>query len=340
MNDENGTLCCFSTVERFLSAAPLTAHAIAKGCRPFLSGEEVKRRTEAITEDSKLLGLSWSVGQTTMGEQLLIPFYDIPGTDFGKTDACEKEPDESQKAHGIGLNWGGLLRFGRACEIGRRLFPNQWPLKFKSKLCNGREHLSFIEEIIWLGAWHDITAIEREVCPWQHIGGTKKIDWRFKSCGQTINLEIKYRARDWTRHADGPEFNIAKPGDFNNLKGKFPNRNEGELNVVGISSYAAPDRSWREETAAYLYTNVAVDAIVLWAPHFTSSDGHGPFEIQSQKKTLISHLLKVDREDSQHLVVVRHLWRERDERRAARVDEVIKALESYPEMAKKRILDR
>ena len=333
------SLQCYDAVKRLLSEAPWSADQISRGYRPFLGTKQAWSRAKMVSDDAVAIGINWPLSTTTIEiqEQMSVPYYEIPGSDFGMRIEHGDKP-ETLQAHGIGLNWGSLSRLARASEIGHTLFPSGWPLMFKDKLRNPKDHLSFIEEIIWLSTWHDISDIESEVPVWSHLGSNKTVDWRFKSCGQIINLEVKYRARDWVRHVDGPEFTIVKPSYYNDVEGKFQKRNPNELNIVAISSYANPDRSWREETEEFLIQHPQVDAVVLWAPSFASGEDSSPFEVQSgSSKPLIETLLKHSEEDCQHLVVVRHPWKQRDARRSMRVGESQRMLSHYADRAAKRV---
>lgn len=296
-------------------------------------------RAQEVVSKARELDIDWPLWVASMqaDHQMWVPCYEIPGSDFG-AEANSSEASYSHKGHGIGLNWGSLMRLGRACEAGRALFTNGWPSKINKQLATPQDHLPTIEEIIWLSSWQDVTAIETEVKPWKNLGIKKSIDWKFRSCGQTINLEVKYRARDWLRVTDGPEFSIARPSYYEDVDGKFLESLPGELNLVGISSYASPDRSWREETHDYLVKNPQIDAIILWVPSLSGDDGK-PFEIHSRDKApLIRALLRIVEEDKQHLVIVRHLWQERDQRKVDGKAHVDEAKKSYAERALRRAL--
>lgn len=171
-----------------------------------------------------------------------------------------------------------------------------------------------------------MTDIEYEAQPFLSAVCEKRVDWRFKSCGQTVNLEVKYRPRDWMRHADGPEFNIVMPDYFYDVPAKFPEKNQDELNLVAVSTPAPPDRSLRERTEILLREFPSIDGAVIWSQ---ASSGGSPFEIHAIKdRELIRTLFTGgDLEDAAHIGIVRHLWRKRDERRAYRADEVPELLQ-------------
>jgi hypothetical protein len=66
-------------------------------------------------------------------------------------------------------------------------------------------------------------------------GHKKGPDWRFMSCGMTINLEVKYRPGQWMRKVDGPVYFQVKQGLFDGIAEKFPYPStQTELNIAGI----------------------------------------------------------------------------------------------------------
>lgn len=272
------------------------------------------------------IGLAWPIHSIPCGEGWVLSHYEIPDSDFGKID--DHTAHEGQRAYGTGLNWGSVIRLSKAVEVGRSFFPKEWPTKFKSKLLNPKDHLSFIEEMLWLNLWRGVRNVRYEVAPFSSTGCKKQVDWRFEAgsigsfSGQIINLEVKYRPRDWMRHVDGPEFNIVMESYFDDVPAKFPIKHPEELNLVAVSCPASIDRSLRERTELLLRKNPTIDGVIIWAQ--ASKDSPSPFEIHSLKcKHLIETLFTGgDLEDAAHIGIVRHVWRKRDERRADRANEV------------------
>ena len=123
---------------------------------------------------------------------------------------------------------------------------------------------------------------------------------------------------------DGSAFSRDFPSYFKSVEGKFGPRRDGELNIVGITTFSAPDRGLQNRTSTFLEENPEVDAVVFWILH--DPDGKRP-EIHGREAELIRHLLKnaVSEED---FVIgpIRHLWRNREERRAMRTDEAMDAI--------------
>ncbi len=316
---------------------PWSKGAVADGYVPLLSEMEIdpKKRAEALLEDMAAIGCDWPIRSTPIGVKTVLSHYEIPSSDFGQ---FEDKAHDTLTAHGSGLNWGSVIRLSKACEIGRSLFGNAWPVKFRRKLLNPKDHLAFVEEILWLNLWLGISDIESEARPFASLGCRKRIDWRFSSCGQIINLEVKYRPRDWMRHVDGPENHLVMPSYFYDVPEKFPAKNPRELNLVAVTCLASIDRSLQEHTEILLQENPTIDGVIIWAH---SSKSESPFEIHAARdRELISTLFTGgDLEDAAHIGIVRHVWRKRDERRSIHgeeVPEILKKLSSEANEARNR----
>ena len=134
-----------------------------------------------------------------------------------------------------------------------------------------------------------------------------------KACDLIINLEIKYRRRDWIGVVDGPYFSRDFDSYFDNVDGIFGSQQDGELNIIGISFLAPPDRGFRNCISRCLDEHPEVDAIILISYH--DSNAETP-EIHSGKKDLIELLLRGEDEKSRlRIWPFRHLWRKSEERR-------------------------
>ncbi len=176
--------------------------------------------------------------------------------------------------------------------------------------------------MVWLGRWHSPRHVKMT---YRHNPKTNHdVDWRFNSCGQVINLEVKTRRRDWIGVTDGPYFSRDFDSYFEDLKGKFGPQQNGELNVVAVTTFTPPDTSLRRCTSRFLDSHPEIDAIVFWSLH--QPDGNG-LEIHAKEPERIRLFLKgPEREDDLFVAPIRHLWRKREERRAMRADEAIAAI--------------
>lgn len=178
-------------ITAILSHYPWSKEAVSQGFKPLLTEMEIDapQRAALLVEDMETIGCDWPIKSEFVAENTVLSHYEIPNSDFGKIDDIDVQ--QAYTAHGSGLNWGSVIRLSKACEIGRRYFGSEWPAKFKGPLMDPKDHLPFIEELLWLNVWHGVSEIEREASPFQAIGSKKRIDWRFKASGQTINLEVK-----------------------------------------------------------------------------------------------------------------------------------------------------
>jgi hypothetical protein len=291
-----------------------------------LTSKEAKERSAMVHNDMKTvrfalrLGTSWPV-QTQGFEPIWIPSYHLEGTMYGPE--ADPDGDNNRDAAGPLINCGEFVRLSKACMLGRKLLsPGDWPQKFASKLRDSQQHLSTIEEILWLGRWHAPQNVEMTYK--QNPSSGKDIDWRFTCCGQTINLEVKYRMRDWLGIVDGHHFSRNFNSYFNDVEGKFGPRTGGELNIVGITTFTPPDRGLQACTERFLGTHPEIDAVIFWSIH--DPNGKRP-DIHARQPDLIKMLFKGgDREDNLFCAPIRHLWRKSDERRSMRPSEAMDAI--------------
>jgi len=297
---------------------PWDHEARARGQIPFFTEAEADERAGILVKDMRKIGCTWPVRGQPIDEQRTVGIYEVPDTDFGEMN--KETVPEVQKVEGLGLTWGCIVRLSKACVLARRFFgPNWTATKIGRGLMNGTDHFSLIEEILWLGPWHGVSHVQYEEKPFAAAGGTKPIDLRFDSCGQKINLEVKYRPRDWARFVDGEKFNTVMPSYFDDVQGKFPTRNLNELNLVGVTVPALIDKSWRITAENLLQGMPTLDGVVVWV----CPPGYQPsYEIHSTKKELIELFFKGgDAEDLSYRGFTRFVQRKPEERRAYRASE-------------------
>jgi hypothetical protein len=310
-----------SEIVEILRHYPWSKEAVLAGYKPVLSemGIDPVQRAQNLVVDMTAIGLDWPIRSIPCSDQIILSHYEIPESDFGRIH--EDDVPEAMKAHGSGLNWGSVIRLSKVCEIGRKFFGDDWPCRFKKELLNPKDHLSFVEEILWLNLWYNVSEVNHEVKAFSELGCNKQVDWQFKSCGYLINLEIKYRPKDWMRHVDGSEFNIVMPDYYYDVPGKFPHKHPDTLNLVGVSTPASIDRSLCERTEVFLRSHPNIDSILIWSQ---SSTGATPFEIHAIKDRELIQVLFTggDLEDAAHIGLIRHVWRDRDKRRAYRAEDV------------------
>jgi hypothetical protein len=311
----------FAAVERALVTA-------FPGSEPVLKEDEAKARAQIVCEDMAKVRFDLQIEYWPVNVpgyvKIAVPAYKLLGSQFdpdGPLDA----PDV-YKAAGPGLNCGSLLRLSKACKVARMYLKKAWPNTFATRLRDPNNHLAVVEELLWLGYWQHVQKLQPSYK--QSSISDKNIDWRFTCCEQVINLEVKYRRRDWIGVVDGPYFSRDFDSYFQDCEGKFGPQKDGEINVIGITTLAPPDAGLRRTIDRFLASHPYVDAIILWSFH--APDGADP-EIHSAKADLIRLLFTGgDAEDRLRISPIRHLWRKSEERRALRPGEVpqelIKAL--------------
>lgn len=294
-----------------------------------LSPAEAKARAAMVYEDMATVGFPLTLGviwpvPTTTEEPILIPSYPLEGTMYGPM--ADPDGEHNRDAAGPLINCGEFLRLSKACKLGRELLTQErWPSRFTAGLRDAQKHLSVVEEILWLGRWHAPENIEMTY----KQNPPTDVDWRFTCCGMTINLEVKYRIRDWMGVVDGPHFSRNFDSYFIDLERKFGPRPKGELNIVGITTLAPPDAGLQECTKRFLDRHPEVDAVIFWSMH--DPEGKRP-EIHAREPALIKMLFKGgDREDGIFCAPIRHLWRNSEERRAIRPSEAVETVRKIAE---------
>ncbi len=244
---------------------------------------------------------------------IVVPAYKLDGTDYGPQNLHGS--NQTFKASGPMLDGGHLLRLARACKLGRELLRTEWPVRFAKRLRNPKEHPTLIEEILWLGRWHSPTKVASGV---KLVPGSEKdVDWGFDCCGRRINLEAKFRRRDWMAHTDGPSFSRDFDSYFDDALGKFAPPRSGELNLLGITTFAQPDHGLRECTRRFLTSHPEVNGVVFWS--LDARDGNSLEVLSTNDQQLIESLLNIHHED--HFLCLSPIlypWKERDARKAAR----------------------
>jgi len=287
--------------EDHLSQMYSTVHPIA----------EARRRAKNVVNDCQRIGIAPTLNLLPLYPHLSVPYYTFGEPEFSPGN-LEKNVPDTLKAIGFGLNWGDLHVLSYACELGRRLWGEQWVLKFKDNLCHFDDHLAMVEELWWIGLWHPPSDVRYEVC----LGGgsTKTVDWRFKCCDQIINLEVKFRPKDWKRVVDGRLFSKFHESVFEGVAEKFRVKRPGELNLVGITLLSQLDREAARAADRFLAKNDKIDGVIYWSTGMKEQ----PPE-QFHLKPHAAHVKLLFHKVREHLgrfTLVLHPWRDREKRRA------------------------
>jgi hypothetical protein len=289
---------------------------------PILSAAEAKLRAAMVFEDMAKVRLPLELHYWQAAfpgyEPLGIPAYKLPGSPYGPEVPVEAE--DVFKADGPGLSCGDLLKLSKACKIGRDILGvRRWPQLLTTRLRDPKEHLDAVEEMIWLGFWRPPFKVDQSYK--LNPANDSNIDWRltFKmgSVQQVINLEVKFRRRDWIGRVDGSTFSRDFDSYFQDLEGKFCGPAEGELNLVGISTFTPSDHSLRRCIERYLKEHREVSGVIVWSYH--SGNDLAALEVHSEHAELIRMFLTgIDEEERNRVTVIRFLWRDRDKSRALR----------------------
>ena len=158
--------------------------------------DEAKQRAKNVISDIQRIGITPTLNFLPIQEGHNVPFYTFGKSNFA-LENLDKEVPDTLKAVGFGLNWGDLHLLSHVCEFGRKTWGEDWVLKFRDKLKSFSDHIATIEELWWLSLWHSPSEIENEFHLGENTNNT--VDWRFKTCGQILNLEVKLRPKDWKR---------------------------------------------------------------------------------------------------------------------------------------------
>lgn len=284
-----------------------------------LPTSEANLRAAYLIEDAPKLGcdlrLYWM--KSGLPTERHWYFYQFGASSFG-ADLKGSWNSETQKAIGFGLNWGDLFTLAKVVKLARQLWGPGWATRkqFRNRQAGFDDHISMVEELWWLGQWHAPSDVQIEPCPFADC--EKPVDWQFSSCTQVINLEVKYRPRDWIRLVDGdlyfdrPNF----PNDyFDDVSKKFPRRNAGQFNLLALTLIAPTTREFRRGVSAFLEANPTLDGVVFWS----LGENHLPkpqHQLRKDAKVVEMLLKPIEPEDRFRNPIIIHPWMDREKRRA------------------------
>ena len=164
-------------------------------------------------------------------------YYFVPDSRRGTDQPTPQDPLHPSFLNvcdGIGLNLGCPVRLLRALDALGRLAPGdqQGP---RAGLQNSHEHLSTVEELLWLTGWKSSSSVRRGG---QFSGVRGDVDWAFEVGGFPIYLEAKFRRSDWPRLSEKNSFVLAGDGFLANAVHKFPEPPQiPALHVVGVTTF-------------------------------------------------------------------------------------------------------
>lgn len=80
-----------------------------------------------------------------------------------------------------------------------------------------------------------------------------------------INLEVKYRNRDWLRFVDLASYMSQLDSYFDTLAEKFPANVAGQINLVGMTLLGSLGTLLRNRALAFLESHPALDGFLFWS---------------------------------------------------------------------------
>jgi hypothetical protein len=190
-------------------------------------------------------------------------YYFVPNSRRGTDQSPHDDPLHPSfvnASDGLGLNFGCPVRLLRAFDaLGRlSLHDQQQP---RAGLRNAPEHLSAVEELLWLHGWKPQTWVRRGG---QFAGMTGDVDWAFEVGGATVFLEAKFRRSDWSRLSDANTFSHLGDGFLSSALHKFPHPAHGVgLHVVGITTFANIDENIMRGIGRELEAAPQIHAVVI-----------------------------------------------------------------------------
>jgi hypothetical protein len=162
-------------------------------------------------------------------------YYFVPNSKRG-TDQPEKKDPRSfiNSCDGIGLNLGCPVRLLRALDALIQLSVDD-QREPKDGLRNASQHLSTVEELLWLTGWNSPTRLRRGG---QFSGLKGNVDWALSAKGFPVFLEAKFRVSDWPRLSDGNFIVRQGEGFLSRAAHKFPDPPQTPaLHIVGLTTF-------------------------------------------------------------------------------------------------------
>ena len=164
-------------------------------------------------------------------------YYFVPNSRRG-TDQPAKEdplhPSFVNASDGVGLNLGCPVRLLRALDALIQLSPTDQQSP-RSSLRAASDHLSTVEELLWLTGWKSPSSLRRGG---QFAGIRGDVDWALQANGHPIYVEAKFRRSDWPRLSDGQAYSRMGEGFLSSAAHKFPDPPQvAAIHIVGITTF-------------------------------------------------------------------------------------------------------
>ena len=131
----------------------------------------------------------------------------------------------------------------------------------RAALQNVTQHLSAVEELLWLTIWKSPTHLRRGG---RFAGVTGDIDWALDASGYPVFLESKFRQSDWPRFSDGSSYVQMGQGFLSNAGHKFPiTRPLPALHIVGVTIFDEVTADVVQRVALELEVTPQIDAVIF-----------------------------------------------------------------------------
>ena len=123
------------------------------------------------------------------------------------------------------------------------------------------EHLSTIEELLWLTGWKSPSGQRRGG---QFAGVSGDVDWALQASSYPIYVEAKFRRSDWPRLSDGKTFSRLGEGFLSSAAHKFPDPpHVAALHIVGITTFDNIDEDIMHGIGHELEATPQIHAVVI-----------------------------------------------------------------------------
>jgi hypothetical protein len=190
-------------------------------------------------------------------------YYFVPNSGRGTDQPVKGDPLHPSfvnAADGIGLNLGCPVRLLRALDALNQLLPADQHSP-RAGLRTAPEHLSTVEELLWLTGWKSPSSLRRGG---QFDGVSGDIDWALQAGGHPIYLEAKFRRSDWPRLSDGKTYFRMGEGFLSRAAHKFPDPPQlAALHIVGITTFDNIDEDIMHGIGHELETTPQIHAVVI-----------------------------------------------------------------------------
>ncbi len=190
-------------------------------------------------------------------------YYFVPNSRRGTDQPTNEDPLHPSfvnSCDGIGLNLGCPVRLLRALDA-LALLPSDDQHQPRACLRTASEHLSAIEELLWLTGWKSPSALRRGG---QFAGVSGDVDWALQASGYPIYVEAKFRRSDWPRLSDGKAFSRLGKGFLSSAAHKFPDPpHVAALHIVGITTFDNIDEDIMHGIGHELEATPQIHAVVI-----------------------------------------------------------------------------